>query len=79
MNFIKQAVIEDLFSRYKIFAWHGADDANMNGVGSKLPRFFASANFSRRLTPASAKRIRRRPPGGKILTALISPGRLCFI
>jgi ABC-type branched-subunit amino acid transport system substrate-binding protein len=45
VNFIKQAVIENLFSRYKIFAWHGADDANMNGVGSKLPRFFSVGEF----------------------------------
>jgi branched-chain amino acid transport system substrate-binding protein len=45
VTFIKQAVLEDLFSRYKVFAWTGSADITMNGVGQKLPQHFSVNEF----------------------------------
>lgn len=45
VTFIKQATLEDLFSHYKVFAWHGSADITMNGVGSKLPTYFSVGEY----------------------------------
>ncbi len=45
VTFIKQAILEDLFSRYKVFAWHGSADVTMNGVGQKLPPHFSVGEY----------------------------------
>jgi branched-chain amino acid transport system substrate-binding protein len=45
VTFIKQAILEDLFSHYKVFAWHGSADVTMNGVGSKLPPHFSVGEY----------------------------------